>query len=35
MAKPQSHNFYSQILSLNNKKVVSIGTLGVLSKNLN
>ncbi len=26
-------NFYSQILSLNNKKVVSIGTLGVLSKN--
>ena len=26
-------NFYSQILSLNGKKVVSIGTLGVLSKN--
>ena len=28
-------NFYHQILSLNNKKVASIGTLGVLSKKLN
>ena len=28
-------NFYQQILSLNNKKVASIGTLGVLSKKLN
>ena len=28
-------NFYQQILSLNNKKVASIGTLGVLSKQLN
>ncbi len=27
-------NFYNQILSLNNKKVASIGTLGVLSKKL-
>ena len=26
-------NFYHQIMSLNNKKVASIGTLGVLSKN--
>ena len=28
-------NFYQQILILNHKKVASIGTLGVLSKNLN
>ena len=28
-------NFYQQILNLNNKKVASIGTLGVLSKKLN
>ena len=28
-------NFYQQILNLNNKKVASIGTLGVLSKNFN
>ncbi len=28
-------NFYQQILSLNNKKVASIGTLGVLSKKFN
>ena len=28
-------NFYQQILSLNNRKVASIGTLGVLSKKLN
>ena len=28
-------NFYLQILSLNNKKVASIGTLGVLSKKFN
>ncbi len=28
-------NFYQQILNLNNKKVASIGTLGILSKNFN
>ena len=28
-------NFYQQILNLNNKKVASIGTLGVLSKKFN
>ena len=28
-------NFYQQILSLNNKKVASIGTLGIKSKNFN
>ena len=28
-------NFYEQILSLNNKSVASIGTLGVISKNIN
>ncbi len=28
-------NFYYQILSLNNKNVASVGTLGILSKNLN
>ena len=28
-------NFYHQIMSLNNKKVASIGTLGVLSKKFN
>ena len=33
--KTSISNFYQQILSLNKKKVASIGTLGVLSKNYN